>query len=124
MASKFERVITDENVPDVTSHVLLKEILGFIVVAEKQMHELVVAWKRVKNILIKSILDVRRAAFPVGLIKMTSNILTEVQRANTLGNQERNDLKLLLTSHSVKVLEKTVELSKITKPSSNISNPN
>ena len=86
VASEFERVITYENVPDVTSHVLLKEILSFIVVAEKQMHELVVAWERVKNVLIKSILNVRRAAFPVGLIKMTSNVLTEVQRANTLGN--------------------------------------
>ena len=78
MAAEFKRVVTDENVPNVTSHVLLQEILSFVVIAEEKVHQFVIAWKRVENVLIKSILDVRRTAFSVRLVKMACNILAEV----------------------------------------------
>ncbi len=60
------------------------------------MHEFVVAWERIEDVLIKCILDVPRTAFPVWLVKMTSYVFTEIQGTNAFTKSKKITLVCLL----------------------------
>ena len=82
VTAKFKRVVTDENVPNMASHVLFQEIFGFVVIAEEEVHQFVVAWEGVQEVLIECTLNFLRAFLSVWLVEMSSNVLAEIQRPN------------------------------------------
>jgi hypothetical protein len=47
------------------------------------MHEFVVAWIGIEEVLVKCILDILRTAFSVWLVEMTGDVFAEIQGTNT-----------------------------------------